>query len=977
MSSNIQDSGDLYLSYLDVLDEEDRALTGSVDAPVDPLRAAYWAARSAGDSDQREETERPFRQSLFRRLHERRRTALCFSGGGIRSATFGLGIVQGLAAFSRAEGSGRPQLLGEFDYLSTVSGGGYLGSWLSAWSTRIARGAGVRLRDDSCPDHCDGPAAVVQELSNSPDSTFEPEPAPVRYLRDYTNYLVPRAGLLSADTWALAATVIRNMFLNWLVLIPLFAAVLLIPVLARRLLAVSQCDVGPETLWVVLLSAITFGGLATAYVGYDLPNAGNCRRPAKWFILLGLLPLSLAAVHLNIFWAWLPTGNPSAAWWNVVALGKSGLAWWHFVLFGVLMHGGGMLAGIVYVSIRYDRPPRLIGLATTAAAAVTGFVGGLVGFWASHRPLTDAAGQLINTKLYAVFAFPATMLIFSLSGALLVGATSYVTEDEDREWWARAGGWYSAAAAGWAVFALVVLYATETLNWLDGRVTASFAAATGLTGWTAARLGASSETSSGRRTIPSDLPKSAVNHILKEYGAQLILPVFLVLLTMTLAASNTALLRVLSKAPVLVPSFWPELLRPLGDATAHELWLMVAYVVLSLTASWFINVNKFSLHGMYRQRLIRAYLGASNTARRPNPFTGFDENDNLSMCALTDHKPLHVVNMTLNLVHGSNLAWQQRKAEPFTGTRLHTGSCRVGYRPSTLYGGRYKEHPKKTPISLGTAISISGAAASPNMGFHSSPLLTLVMTLFNARLGWWLGNPKAGGGIWKRPGPRFGILPFIEEAFGLTDDTNDWIYLSDGGHFENLGLYEMVLRRCHLIVVSDAGADPNYTYEDLANAVRKIRIDLGIPIEFESPSMPMSPKGEPTKRFGAHHCAIGRIRYEAVDSGAETGTIIYIKASLNGNEPADVKQYAAVDKSFPHQSTSDQFFDESQFESYRRLGLHIIEEICDAVTGTRQQMDLHEFKCKAEEYVRRPIGLPDSESKESKKPNLRGGIRTY
>jgi hypothetical protein len=208
-----------------------------------------------------------------------------------------------------------------------------------------------------------------------------------------------------------------------------------------------------------------------------------------------------------------------------------------------------------------------------------------------------------------------------------------------------------------------------------------------------------------------------------------------------------------------------------------------------------------------------------------------------------------------------------------------------------------------------------------------------------------------------------GILPFIEEAFGLTDDANDWIYLSDGGHFENLGLYEMVLRRCHLIVVSDAGADPSYSYEDLANAVRKIRIDLGIPIEFERQSMPMSPKREPTKRFTAHHSAIGRIRYEAVDPQAEPGTIIYIKASMNGNEPADVKQYAAADKSFPHQPTGDQFFDESQFESYRRLGLHIIEEICDTGGGTRQQLNLHEFRCKAEEYVRHRIGLPDSESK--------------
>jgi hypothetical protein len=196
------------------------------------------------------------------------------------------------------------------------------------------------------------------------------------------------------------------------------------------------------------------------------------------------------------------------------------------------------------------------------------------------------------------------------------------------------------------------------------------------------------------------------------------------------------------------------------------------------------------------------------------------------------------------------------------------------------------------------------------------------------------------------------VRAFIDEALGLTDDTNNWIYLSDGGHFENLGLYEMVLRRCSLIVVSDAGADPHYAYEDVGNAVRKVRIDLGIPIDFEKPSMPMSPTGEPSEKFSGKHCAIGHIHYGAVDPGAKPGTLIYIKASMNGNEPADVKQYAALDPKFPHQPTSDQFFDESQFESYRRLGQHIIEEICGAARGVTPQLDLEEFLSRAESYAR-------------------------
>src|SRR5205085_3395009 len=148
-------------------------------------------------------------------------------------------------------------------------------------------------------------------------------------------------------------------------------------------------------------------------------------------------------------------------------------------------------------------------------------------------------------------------------------------------------------------------------------------------------------------------------------------------------------------------------------------------------AALVVNVNKFSLHAMYRLRLIRTFLGASNEKRRPNPFTGFDPDDNLAMASLSPERPMLVVNMALNLVKGDKLAWQQRKAESFTVTRLHSGSCRVGYQPSDSYGRKKNTEDKPLGgITLGGAITISGAAASPNMGYHSSPLVTIIMTLF-------------------------------------------------------------------------------------------------------------------------------------------------------------------------------------------------------------------------------------------------------
>ena len=139
-------------------------------------------------------------------------------------------------------------------------------------------------------------------------------------------------------------------------------------------------------------------------------------------------------------------------------------------------------------------------------------------------------------------------------------------------------------------------------------------------------------------------------------------------------------------------------------------------------------------------------------------------------------------------------------------------------------------------------MAISGAAASPNMGYHSSPSITLLLALFNVRLGWWLGNPgKEGDKTYTQEGPDRAIVPLVEETFGLTTDTRPWVYLSDGGHFENLGLYEMVRRRCRLILAIDAGCDPDFAFEDLGNAVRKIYIDLGIRIRLQGPRQAQKP----------------------------------------------------------------------------------------------------------------------------------------
>jgi hypothetical protein len=207
------------------------------------------------------------------------------------------------------------------------------------------------------------------------------------------------------------------------------------------------------------------------------------------------------------------------------------------------------------------------------------------------------------------------------------------------------------------------------------------------------------------------------------------------------------------------------------------------------------------------------------------------------------------------------------------------------------------------------------------MGYHSSPLVGLIMTLFNVRLGWWLGNPSRPTTA-PQESPPFSMVQFIQELFGLTSDTSPFVYLSDGGHFENLGLYEMVRRRSHFIVVSDAGCDPDCAYEDLGNAVRKIRIDLGVEIEFKK--LIIEKRGQPGDNSKAVYCAIGRIKYP--ESNVE-GHLLYLKPTFYGIEPADVRAYAAASKNFPHETTGDQFFSESQMESYRTLGAYVTETV--------------------------------------------------
>jgi hypothetical protein len=199
--------------------------------------------------------------------------------------------------------------------------------------------------------------------------------------------------------------------------------------------------------------------------------------------------------------------------------------------------------------------------------------------------------------------------------------------------------------------------------------------------------------------------------------------------------------------------------------------------------------------------------------------------------------------------------------------------------------------------------------------------------------------------------PTLSVLPFISEAFGDIDDKAAYVYLSDGGHFENLGLYEMVLRRCRFIVVSDASTDPEYSFQSLAMSIRQIRVDLGVPIDIQELSVT-----NPAQDMKNKYCAIGKIRYSCVDrnqSDAETsdqdydGVLIYIKPSLIGEEPRDIINYWQDRHTFPQEVITDQWFSEAQFESYRALGSYIIDAICG---DSKNPVNLPAFAAKVRDH---------------------------
>ena len=868
--------------------------------------------------------------SLYASAAKRQFAGLALSGGGIRSATFNLGVLQALADLG---------LLSKFDYLSTVSGGGYIGGWLSKWIH--GEPGGVAEVEKQLRSAGDGPA---------PRS----EPQEVQFLRKYSNYLTPKSGLFTADTWTLICTYVRNTLLNMTMLVTWMALLFLLP----RVMLLWVGELRDHQRAVVLpLSSLIFL-LCVSSMALNISLKGpvlqtyGWLQDQKWVLRSVCYPLMIAAFLGSI--AFVQYRDEMIRYLDKLAFPSREAAYLLLpgLVYSLFWGAGWLLAQFLnrHAALGPHAPKRwrfspgawrqtgseALGHALCAIGALA--VGTLLTVWLCKSLGATALSGLINVHLVTL-GMPAMLCVFGVTMTLMIGLIGRLYSDASREWWARQGAWTVIMAAAWLVVCCATFYLPPLLAWAFDRYATSASLATGFT-TLVTYLGLRS--GSGKGT--GQPGKSGRLELVAQLAPYAFSVLFLGLLTTGLMALIAGGL-----PPVPYPAFFDDAaVLPLffdrylmlSDNLAWRdiLPTMAVCALAAVLLGWRVDINKFSLYMMYRLRLARAYFGASSNTRVPHPFTGFDPGDDLPLNDLLHPRaeagepvragpvprPYHLFNSAVNLVQGSELAWQTRKAANFVFSPAFCGFelpaenvAAGGFRPTASYAAQSAfgdDHDNG--IKLGTAVAISGAAASPNMGYHSSPPLSFLMTLFNLRLGRWSPNPA--GTTWRRASPSFGLFCIVKELFGLTNAESDFVYLSDGGHFENLGLYELVRRRCQLIVVVDASCDNDDRFEDLGNAIRKCLTDFNVPITLDVAKLPGVAGGAPRGSF-----VNGRIHYHQADGGAQEGVLLYLKPALTGGENADIFNYSRLHPSFPHETTADQWFDESQFDSYRSLGRHI------------------------------------------------------
>ena len=789
--------------------------------PATPLEATHPGVLSSSDVMQAERT------LLFGDaspdIATPKGVGLAFSGGGIRSASFGLGVFQAIL------GQG---LFSKFDYLSTVSGGGYLGSalsWLSKQSADPASplsGSFERQFGSAAMGVRSGSGgSLAAGIATPPDRVW------LDFIRTHGNYLQP-PGISSLG---LIATVLRGALFTLTTYAGLLTAIIAGLILIQ---ALPMLDGGAapwlEGPWYRIESwALLFGllfGLSVALYGTATWLASI---PIPFTVVAGPVIVMLAGsvVYGVLDPAWLP---------SVDAQGGFNWRWPIAAAFGV------------------------IGCTT-------------FGLWVrtlltpQHTPegRSNQAWHYRARVAYTQYLGAFCGLFLAVLG---VWSIPYIDHFLDRQ--------------------LKSVLATATLSSVLG-------AAGGVYQFFAGRSQKGPATALGNLRI-------VLSAALLIYG--------LALLAFTLAE------------PVA------------GDPSNILLYSVLG---VTLVGGLLINTNYFGLSRMYRDRLMETFMpnAQSIATNQWAPATEADQaalQDFRVSPAGIPRRPLHLINCNAVMVDSPNDRYRGRGGDSFMLSPCFSGSDATGWVATGNLGDG--------TLTLATAVATSGAAANPDAGVAGAGvtrnrLVAFLMSILNVRLGYWIQNPRSRSTflryLWPNlwwPGLRQGLF-----ARGLNESAA-FIELTDGGHFENTALYELIRRRVKLIIVAEAGQDKHYQMDDLANAIERVRVDFGTHIRFDDPAWDLSAlRPDPATGLATRGFAIGTIRYPAKDQPAqgppkyESGTLLYLQPTPVADMHPDTDSYRRRHTDFPNQSTADQFYSEEQLEAYRELGLRIGRSALDAI----------------------------------------------
>ena len=648
----------------------------------------------------------------------------------------------------------------------------------------------------------------------------------VRHIREFSNFLVPRAGIFETESWGAAVAILASILPAVLTALSMLGMSLIIWLVMTFYMACPEP--WARLLFLVLLTAVVF---LVMELWWRANPTGEVR---EWRIFIKSI-VALVLVGGLVWFGQLARFEASSwkngyyymGFWCWTEVQASYEKWWY--LMGIVPPDGVATSSLVFMPRLYE-PSMVWGLVALAFAACR--FRGVFAAPSSERRVVQSTNDRTTMRLLGVATLWAVIASFWHIGVNLGRLDIHSPI-------------IGIGAAGSA--SLFVLLR----NWM------------------------------GQKLVR--LRKTTVWERIKAY-----VPQVLAYLTVGLAWAAVA----------------GGLINLNQNVWLH--WYCAAVLMMSvILLVLLVDPHEFGLHGAYRDRICRAYVGAANTpatTAAENRQTDFGLKDDITLSEMPP-RPLHLVCCAANNVSGDHLATLSRGARSAVLSR---------------YGVAVGKYSAGEPmLQLGSALTASAAAFNSNMGSVSmrvGPAVSFLMSALNLRLGLWVSHPRLSASS-----RHDRLLPgwlFYKEMIAWTNTQGNDLHLSDGAHFDNLGLYELVRRHCRYVIVSDCTADPQVAFDDFGNTARRIREDFDIEIEIDLEPLRPQPDG-----LSRQHMAVGTIHYDGVN-GSDKGSLLYFKPTVTGEEPRDVLQYRARNHAFPHEATGDQFYDEAQWESYRRLGEH-------------------------------------------------------